>query len=367
MNNDLILGPQRLTSPTVKVRRLGYLVAVPSIVNNREIPVRALKKHLLDWAEENAKFFRHYSMSLPVTRQRRRLLAGEITTIGAAGRYIKTCEELGLIVRMKGFKISKIGKAASALSINGNPFELSIGRLFLFFKLLLERDYDSLSTLFKILAGEEKDEVDFFRREIQRKLHEKIRKATMMNKLYLVDELKRRIRLIRNWRSPSRYFNENIKASRLEWMLDLKFLRHWNQRTNSFDLQNDVSKFFENDIIGYKWLQDEFPYIFADFYSDVFKKKIVHWSNLPQKERLELLSSLVSKSMETFQTGVELGKISASEFFEYSLAFLIQNRSIVTSLSGLERDLIDFIASGKLKYRYVRTVSTADKGYITRL
>ena len=97
MNNGLILEPQRLTSPTVKVRRLGYLTAIPSIVDDREIQIRTLKKHLLDWAIENSRFFRHYSITLPVTRLRRKLLAGEIKTIGAAGRDVKSGEELGLI------------------------------------------------------------------------------------------------------------------------------------------------------------------------------------------------------------------------------------------------------------------------------
>lgn len=367
MNNDLILEPQRLTSPTVKVRRLGYLVAIPSIVNNREIPVRTLKKHLLDWAEENATFFRHYSMSLPVTRLRRWLLAGEITTIGAAGRYIKTCEELGLIVRMKGFKISKIGKAISALSIDGNPFELPIGQLFVVLKWLLEKDYDALSTLVKILLNREEDQVEFFQEEIERRLDEKVERATRMNRFYLVDKLKRRIELLRSWRSPHRYYHENIKAPRLEWMLDLKLLKYWNQRVDAFDLQDNVRKFFPSDNIGNRWLQDEFPYLFANFYSDSFKKRMVYWSNLPQNERLELLSSLMSRSMEIFETGPELRKISANQFFEYSLAFLIQNRSIVVPLSRLEKDLIDFIESGKLEYRYVQTVSVADRGYIARL
>lgn len=367
MNDSLILEPQRLTSPTVKVRRLGYLVAIPSIVNDREIPIRMLKKQLLDWAKENGKFFMHYSLSLPVTRRRRKLLAGEIKTIGAASRYIKTCEELGLIVRMKGFKISKIGKAVSALPISRNPFELRLGHLFVILKLLLEKDYDSLRTLLKILTGEEKDEVDFFRKEIQRRFYEKVEKATRMNKLYLVDELKTKIRLVGNWKSPHRYYHENIKAPRLEWMLDLKFLKYWNQRNDAIDLQNNVRKIFQKDMIGYKWLQDEFPYFFADFYSDLFKKKMVYWSDLSQNERLELLSSLMSKSMEIFETGPQLEKISASEFFEYSLAFLVQNRSIVTSLSRFENDLIKFIESGELKYRYVQTVSAADRGYIVRL
>ena len=367
MNSDLILEPQRLTSPTVKVRRLGYLTAIPSIIQDKEIPIRALRRSVLDWAKVNHTFFKHYSLQLPVRRLKKGLLAGEIKTLSGAGRYINTCEELGLIVRMKGFRVSKIGRAISALSTNGNPFELSIGQLFLILKLLLEKDYDSLSTLFKILTTKVRDETGYFRREIQRKLYDKVEKATKMNKLYLVDTLRKRIEHVRNWKSARRYYLENIKAPRLEWMLDLKFLTYWNQRLNRFDFQKNVGRFFKKDIISYKWLQDEFPYSFVDPYSDLFKKRIAYWTSLPAKDRLKFLNDLVAESMKIFKTGPELEKISANEFFEYSLAKLIQNENIVTSLSKLEEDLIGFVASGRLKYSYVQTVSKADRGYIRRV
>jgi len=325
-----------------------------------------LKKSLFRWARENRTLFKHYSLNLPVTRLKK-IPAGEITTEHAAGRYIKTGEELGLIVRMKGYRISKIGKVVSALPTNQNPFELSIGHLFLFLKLLLERDYDCLNILLNVPPYEKKDETDFFREQIQKKLRKKVGEATKLNQFYLVDRLKRRIELVDNWKSPHRYYYENIKAPRLEWMLDLRFAEYWNQRIDNFEIRVGAGEFFREEMISRKWLQDAFPYIFASFYSDLFKQRMKYWSSLLQNERLQLLRSLMSESMKAFETGSDLGRISANEFFEYSLAFLIQEKSIVSSLSEFEQDLLNFIDSGSLNYRYVRTVSTADKGYITKL
>lgn len=362
-----ILEPQRLTSPTVKVRRMGYLLAIPSLIQDREFPIRILKRKVLDWAKENYRFFRYYSLELPVRRRQRRKLTGELKTLDASRRYINTCEELGIIVRMKGFRISKIGKVLSTLATGGNPFELSIGQLFVLSKLLLEKDYDCLSTLLRILSLNVKDELGFFQQEIQRKLLLKTEKAIEFNKLDLVDVLKKRMNHIKNWKSARRYYLENIKASRIEWMLDLRFLAFWNQRINRFEFQRNVDRFFTEDVITYKWLNDEFPYVFTDFYSSVFKKKITNWTSFPQKDRLEMLETLLAKSMKIFMTGSELGKISANEFFEYALAHLIQTKSIVASLSQFEEDLLDFMTSGKLEYRYTRTVSRADKGYIMKL
>lgn len=366
LNNHLILEPQRLTSPTVKVRRLGYLAAIPSIVQDREIPTMMLKKRVLEWAKENRTSFKHYSFNLPVIRIRKRAFTGEIRTMGGAGRYVKTCEELGLIVKMKGFRISKVGTVISALSTHANPFELTLGQMFLVLRVLLEKDYDCLVTLCKILSKNEKEEIELFQKDIQRRLQKKVEVATRKNRLYLVDTLKKRIGFIRHWRNPHRYYHENIKAPRFEWMLDLKFSKYWNQRTDIFELRHNTSDFFREEMISYEWLEDKFPSIFAGFYFDRFKTRVKYWTNLSREEKLKFLTSLISKSMETFETGSELGKISASEFFDYSIAFLIQNESVVTRLSEFERDLNSFISSGRLKYRYVRTVSMADKGYIAR-
>lgn len=368
MKDNSLLEPQRLTSPTVKVRRLGYLVSIPSIIQDKEIPIEILKRNVLNWAKENRKFFEHYSLELPVTRAKRRLLTGEIKTFGAAGRYIKTCEELGFTVKVRGFRASKIGKAISALSAKENPFRLSVGQIFLVLKSLLEKDYDSLSVLIQILNLTETERIGLFRQKIQAKLYRKIEKATEMNRLYLVDLLRKRVEQMRTWGKPKRYYLENIESPRLEWMLDLRFITHWNQRTNSVDVNKSVGRFFEKDIIDYEWLQDTFPGIFVDFYAGLLKDKAQYWSDLNRERRLDLLNSLLEESMKLFGTGAEIGKISANEFFEYSIASLIQNQSIVAApISEFEEDLIGHTRTGKLQYRYVQTVSPADRGYIVKL
>lgn len=365
---DLILKPQRLTSPTVKVRRLGYLVSIPSIIQDRETPIEILKRNVLNWARENRRFFEHYSLGLPVARAKRRLLTGEIKTLGAARRYIKTCEELGFTVKVRGFRTSKTGKAISALSAKENPFSLSVGQIFLALKSLLEKDYDSLSVLIKILNLSETERIRLFREEVQAKLYRKIEKATEMNKLYLVDLLRKRAEQMRTWRKPKRYYLENIEAPRIEWMLDLKFITYWNQRTNSVDINRNIERFFENDIIDYEWLQDSFPSIFVGFYAGSLKDKVQYWSDLDREKRLDLLNGLLEESMKLFGTGAEIGKISANEFFEYSMASLIQNQSIVAApISEFEEDLIGHTKTGRLQYRYVQTVSPADRGYIVKL
>ncbi len=366
LKGDIILEPQRLTSATVKVRRLGYLASIPSIIQDREIPAKLLYNEVHEWAIKNRRFFEHYSLSLPVIRAKRRRLTGEITTSNAAGRYVKTCKELGLIVKVRGFRASKIGKAISFMPTTGNPFELSLSKCFTILRSLLEKDYDSLYVLTRILNNKEESKIEFFRKEIQKRLHTKMEMATQMNKMYLVDALRSRLEILRNWKEPHRYYLENIEAPRLEWMLDLRLLSHWNQRTGTTDLKENVNRLFQEEIISYRWLYDEFPRIFAGIYSEFFKKGIIYWTDLGTTDKADLLDRLLDHSMKMFETGSAIGKISADAFFEYALGVLVQTESIIAPLSDFETDLVSFVRSGKLNYRYVQAVSPADKGYITR-
>lgn len=367
MNDSLILEPQRLTSPTVKVRRLGYIAIIPSLVSDREISPKTLEQNLVGWAKQNRSFLRLYSSKLPVANIKRSPLTGEITNPDAARRYLETCRELGFITKLRKVQISKIGRVISIIPERDNPFELSIGKLFIILKRLLEKDYDVLKTIHKILLRGEADEIDFFRRELQRILSKKIEMAAQMNDFYLIDKLKKSLKSIQSWESAERYYRENIKAPRLEWMLDLQFLAFWNKRSNTFRLMDNLDVFFEKEVMSYEWLQDIYPYIFSKFYSGVFKKKMEHWPNLSPKEKIGILENLLNNSMQMFKTVTDLDRISADEFFEYSLASLIQNNDIAAGLSDLEKDLTNFVASGELKFRYVKTVSKADRGYILRI
>lgn len=366
MTENFILNPQRLTSTTVKVRRLGYISAVPSIIKSREIAYTTLVQSLLKWSQQNRNFLRLYSSTLPIVSGKKSLLTGEITGEDSARRYIETCRELGFITKLRKVQVSKVGKVLSAIPGSENPFELSIGKLFVVLKRLLEKDYDTLKVIYKILLRKEANEMDFFREELEKALRRKMDKAAELNDFYMVDRLKRSIKIMENWKCPERYYFENIKAPRLEWMLDLQFLAFWNKRNNTFRLANNLGAFFEKDIISYEWLNDVFPYLFGEFYSNIFNKEMKHWSDFSRKERMEITERLLDDCMRIFRTVPDVERISADEFFEYSLSSLIQNNSIIAELSDFENDLSDFVGSGELKFRYVKTLSKADRGYILR-
>ena len=134
MHSDIILIPQRLTRPNTKVRRLGYFVAILSIIQDKEVPINILEKEILEWSNNNELALKQYSSSLPVCRRRKEKIVGEIRTLDAARRYINTCLELGLLAKIRGYIVSKMGRVLIALPFDGNPFKLSIGRTFIILK-----------------------------------------------------------------------------------------------------------------------------------------------------------------------------------------------------------------------------------------
>jgi hypothetical protein len=309
-------------------------------------------------------------MQLPVARVRKTDITGQITNPDAASRYITTCREFGFIAQIfkqvRSFRVSKIGSAISALSLGGNPFKLTQGQIFLVLKSLLEKDYDCLSLLIETLAKKRSDRIEYFQNGLENRLKLKIEKAKETNKLRLVDQLKRHSKRLRKWQKPLRYYPENIEAPRIEWLLDLNLIKYWDQRAGKVSFQDRIDVLFDSDLLSRKWLEDEFPTLFARLYSPSLKTRIANWIELDVEERVRLLNLLLKDSMERFQTTIEVGKISADEFFWFTMGFLIQNKKAIASLSNLEEDLVNFTRMGKVPYRYVQTVSPADKGYIAR-
>lgn len=367
MKNDLLLDCQRLTSVTVKVRRLGYIVSIPLLVKEYPVPQRVLKKNIKDWAVDNRIPFRHYSLQLRIRRKRK--FVGEITTPGAAGRYLKVTEEMGLVTDSKNVQISKIGKVINALKFEGNPFNLSIGQRFLILRVLIEKDFDTLKTLHEIIdehAHKAKDETELFREKIIRRLTLKLEKATEMNRLLLVDKLRKSIGSIKGWENGKRYYSENIRAPRLEWLMDLDLLTYWDLRSNTISPSESLSRFFEKNIISKEWLSDVYPYEFGFFLSRYSKKKTQKWKETTKSVKFGLLKSLLDRSMSLFEPISHLGRISANQFFDYAQAILLQENGMMAAVSEIEQSLMDLVSSGEMQIQYIQTVSKADKGYILR-
>ena len=95
------------------------------------------------------------------------------------------------------------------------------------------------------------------------------------------------------------------------------------------------------------------------------KKSITYWKEISKKEKDQWLETLIVDSFKLF-TSETLPRISENQLVEYGLSTLVQN-GMVCEMDEFESDL-ELFAQGKTdKYRYVRTISEADRGYISEV
>lgn len=90
------------------------------------------------------------------------------------------------------------------------------------------------------------------------------------------------------------YF-DHVKASRLEWLADLKILKFWDQRKNIWFLNEGAELLFKNNFISEKWLKDVYPSIFYNCYKKFLSKGLLYWKNLSDYNKRELLNELLDE------------------------------------------------------------------------
>lgn len=367
----MILNPQRLTSSTVKTRRLGYILAIPRILGNNKFSTNLLVKKIIEWSLYNEENFKVYGDSLPAIRLRtKERYVGKITGFDSAVRYIKLVEEIGLITFItNSWQNTKLGNVIRFLDGKDNPFRVSLNQIFLLFKLFLEKDFDYLASLWEILQRKpyipDKEATRLFREKVEERWNRKLETAISRDIMSVVASLKRALRRIKDWREPVGYYRDCIKAPRLEWLLDLRILRRWNQKTKTYIFRAGIEKFFKKDLMDLIWLDETYPYIFYEFFRDEIPK-LDKWADLSDSEKSHILQLLLDNSMELFKPADIIHKISASQFLDYSLCKMISEYGVIGSYSEIEKDLLTLSRQNKLPYKYVRIISDVDRGYILR-
>ena len=115
--------------PTVKVRRLGYIVALTNLVWHRQVPLTVLASEIVRWNTEHQRELTDFCVKLPVVRSRGIAVTGELAKEDAARRYIATAEELGYLTRVTGgYQNTKAGEVLSSLPKEDNPFRLTLSQ-----------------------------------------------------------------------------------------------------------------------------------------------------------------------------------------------------------------------------------------------
>lgn len=354
---------QRITSATTKVRRLGYFVLFSRIIGNTPLTPPSLQNRIIEQEDKNHSYLEEACRKLPVNRKSSEHVTGEIRSQGlskgedAFNRYLGTAIELGLMQEMSGrLYNTKRGEVLSALSEKTqNPFRLSPAQKYWFLKVILEKDYDYFRTvLFCSIERGPNEELRFI--DMVRELWRSKLASGSFRSPETYDAIKKAIDT--QWKSAKKYYLENIKAPRLEWFVDLGLIDYWNIRQNKVTVHESLKSLLDSE-------ENNFSSLFILHMKTVVNGSITYWKELGNKERDRWLERFVLQSFDTFASDA-LPRISVNQITEYGLSVLAES-GIICENDEFESGLEKFIEGRVENYRYVRTISEADRGYISKL
>jgi len=350
---------QRITSANTKVRRLGYFVLFSKTVRESPTPKQLLQQRILNEKirVQNRKLLEEACKRLSVKRTTSEIVTGEICSEDAFQRYLETAIQLGLLLEFSGrLYNTKRGEILSALSNNDNPFRLSMSQSYLMLKALLERDYDYLRTTVLCSKRNGQDEYEGFLSMVKGLWQKKIDEASPRDS-ESYDKLKQAIRT--EWKNPVRYYHESIKAPRLEWLLDLNVIEFWNIPRNRVTFHGNTDMLLDGK-------EEHYSYAFASYMKPLLKGPITYWKEIPSSRQDEIVEGLLIESFNLFRVSDAISKISASQFLEYCLSIL-SSSGVVCEIEDLDATLERVAKSKADNYRYVKIISEADRGYISRI
>lgn len=370
MYNEIVAGPQRLTMPNVKVRRLGYLFGFTKILGKSSMPQGTLLSRICEWAVDNQVFLEKHCETLPVARKKPTKDPGSIRNDEGARRYITVASELDLLVKVaRQWQNSKIGNVLRVLPAEENPFNLSLPQVFVLLKIILKKDYDYLKTIFDMskLTSKLEAEVDewkFFQNRVKERFLDKTRNTSGSKS---VADLQNSMRQLLSWtKNPEKFYRESIKAPRLEWLMDLGLLESWDQKHEKYTFRENGHKLFEPTFLSEHWLNNTYPNQFYTTFNFLFARTPDRWEEISIRHKEELLKGFLDECLTLFELSNAVPKISANQFFEYCTAMLLCRHLVICDYQSLEKDLGKYVTSSNSRYRFVKMISGDDLGYIVR-
>lgn len=350
------LGLQRVTSASTKVRRLGYFVLFSRILGKDSVPRLVLQQRIIDERSRNRELLEEACRELPVRRAKSEYVTGEICTEDAFKRYIETAINFGLVQELSGrLYNTKRGEILPALNASDNPFKLNLSQSYLLLKVISENDYDYTRTVIESSSRNGPDEHVMFFSNVKELWKQKLAKIKPRNvKEY--DDLKKAIGT--KWGSAKTYYLEDIKAPRLEWLLDLNVIEFWNMRKNRVTFRPNPDKLLGNE--------SNFSNAFVSYMRPLLNSSATYWNEVPSLKRNGIMDHLLKQSFTLFKAGSALRKISVNQLLEYGVSML-SGSGIICEIGELDDELERFIRTKSDTYRYVKIISEADRGYVSEL
>lgn len=344
----------RLANTHVKTRRLYYLYEMTRIIeSNKNINPLVLEKQMRDFSSEYSVAFLNYKDS-----------TGKITTKNAFKRYLNLALDLGLITIIEKKLLNTVdGIILSKLNFkNEGPYSLSSSLKIFFFIKILEKDFDYMKIINKLDKNNDITSSNFVKELENQFLSQEITKEKQ-------DTLQR----IKSWKSPQRYFRENIFAPRKSWLIDLDIIssRHTRGRQGFHYIDN-------RDVLLDKMLTNDYTelifYLKNDFFNTLstFLKNKNKLGSFKSFTRVKKRITVVKYLNDAFRIFQVKNRLSSKIFLNYFPIYSLCTEKVILEQNELEKELFTLSTQENSIYRYrpVAEISKngflTDAGYITR-
>lgn len=340
----------RLTSTVTKNRRLYYLYEISHYLNEHaNANYRTIFNYIFNYSNTNHKYF--LNLKDP---------SGEIKSDHAFKRYLALSVDMGLIKKIQNRYTNTIdGIIISTLNKDKKPYELSKQLQIYLLKKIIETDYDYLMTIIKLNNAKNINHLTF-RNEIESLL---LIEPIVTKNMDIINELNA-------WKSPNRYFKENIFAPRKAWLIDLDLIHSKLKKNGVFIWKGDrnylfnrIFTFTKSDF--YNYMNNHFYYDCSVFYYSNIEFKSLR--NMQFNKKYDIILTILDNIYDRYNI---IDRISSKLFFNMCLIDLLTNKQIVGEQEDIKNVLQTMSNETDYRYRPVTEKKSSgeliDTGYITK-
>lgn len=290
-----------------KTRRLAYFTAILLILRQDSLSEQSLLSKLTKWSQDHRADLDNYYVQ-----------TGEITSTrknSAGAHYLQMAVRSGLVVPVAGmYRTTRMGLVVIALlmryQLNVNPFYLNVAEKLFYTYYLLKVDADLILTVVDYLLKNENVSL----RQLQHSFRESFLNRLVEKSFYSQDEAlrqqlrDRQIEIENEWKKPERYA-EHIVPPRLNWLLDLQFLKEEPFRHHRFEFTELGRQFLSSlpyfEINGCHDVTDQ--WLDLEYWNSGARNlikigNIVHWSAIDEGTRNNAMRQLLTDAFSAFRS-----------------------------------------------------------------
>lgn len=295
-----------------QARRLKYFSIALKLLSKEGLQKQIFSNFLIEWSKQNHSSFLEYkSPSGEIILPEGRVSSNSLNS------YYKALVQLDLIIEQGNFIIpTKTADVLNVLSTQYNElkkegvnsYELNLTEKCFFLSVLIEKDYDIIILVLKMVYEFPANRLDFYLDKFQYKYLERVERKLLNSKLEDASILIESLQRISSWRQAKKYSEEYV-PQRINWLIDLGFLDEdlledkkykLTKKAKTFLLNLETNSISEREFNTFdkQWFYDSFSSSLADLYYN--GNEVCKWENIDIEKKNMIIDECLGLSIKQF-------------------------------------------------------------------